>query len=190
MILYNSEKSNIFTQKNIKKLQNVKLVEKLAKVIEDYENTLNFGYLTCPDCDSDELISYGTYERYVVANGVSMPITIKRVMCKHCGRTHAIIPSFLIPHFQHLASFINSIIILAIVKKNKNKELEARFELTRQLIKHWKLRFEEFRTRLLTYKNLTLKELLLEPFSSDFSRSFYERYNVLYFSKITNITFA
>ena len=121
MILYNSEKSNIFTQKNIKKLQNVKLVEILTKVIEEYEDTLNFGYLTCPNCECDELISYGTYERYIVANGVSMPITIKRVMCKHCGRTHAIIPSFLMPYFQHLASFINSIIILAIVKKNKNK---------------------------------------------------------------------
>lgn len=190
MILYNSEKINIFTQKNIKKLSSVKIIKELAKVIEEYESTLNFGYLICPDCGCDKLISYGTYDRYVVANGISASITIKRVMCKHCGKTHAIIPSFLIPHFQHLASFINSIIILAIVKKNKNKELEARFDLTRQLIRHWKLRFEEFKTRLLTYKNLSLKELLQEPFSSDFLQSFYSRYNVVYFSKITNITFS
>lgn len=190
MILYNSKKINIFTQKNIKKISAVKLVGELTKAIEEYENTLNFGYLQCPDCHSDELISYGTYERNVVANNIFMSIAIKRVRCKCCQKTHAILPSFLMPYFQHLASFINSIIILAIIKKNKNKELENRFNLSRQLIKHWKLRFEDFRTRLLTYKNLSLKELLLEPFSSDFLPSFYKRYNVLYFSKVTNITFS
>ncbi len=59
----------IYTKKH-KKISAVKLVGELTKAIEEYENTLNFGYLQCLDCHSDELISYGTYERNVVVNNI------------------------------------------------------------------------------------------------------------------------
>lgn len=190
MILLNSKKINIFSSKDKINKNISECVKQLEFEINEYENTLNYGYLTCSDCHSDKLIGYGSYERNVVLAGFSFKINIKRVLCKECGRTHAIIPSFLKPYFQHESSFIDFIIILVFARMKKNKVIEFAFDLSRQLLRKWKLRFEEHRTRILTYKNLTLKELLCELFYDDFQISYYFKNKLVYFSKVTNITFS
>jgi len=46
------------------------------------------------------LVSFGTYTRFVKFNSVKVMLTVKRVRCKECGRTHAILPSELVPYSQ------------------------------------------------------------------------------------------
>lgn len=190
MILLNSKKSNIFSAKDKINKNISKCVKQLELEINEYENTLNYGYITCSNCHSNKLINYGSYERNVVIAGVCLKINIKRVLCKHCGRTHAIIPSFLKPYFQFESSFIDFIIVLIFSRMKKNKVIVSTFELSRQLLKKWKLRFEEHKTRILTYKNLELKELLCELFYDDFQSNYYFKNNLIYFTKVTNITFS
>lgn len=190
MILLNSKKINIFSAKDKINKNICKCVKQLEAEIYEYENNLNYGYLSCSNCHSDKLIGYGNYERNVVIAGFSFKINIKRVLCKKCGKTHAIIPSFLKPYFQYESSFIDFIIVLVFARMKKNKVIMDMFELSRQLLRKWKLRFEEHQTRILTYKNLDLKELLCELFYDDFQINYYFKNNLVYFSKVTNITFS
>ena len=190
MIILNDKKSNTFNEKckinfNIKK--------KLAKIEEEiikYEKQINVGYIKCPCCDNDNLISYGSYERNVVVSSNSYKIKIKRVKCNRCGKTHAIIPNFLKPYFQYESSFIDFVMVLLIARNKRNKEIEKKLKITRQLIRKWKKRFEMHKTRLLTYKNLEIKKLIYEVFNREFLKEYYEKNKVVYFSKITNISFS
>ncbi len=48
----------------------------------------------CHLCGGEDLIRYGYYWRYAGA----ILVRIQRMMCKVCGRTHAVLPSFLAPY--------------------------------------------------------------------------------------------
>jgi hypothetical protein len=66
----------------------------------------------CPDCQTKgRLIRWGTYERSARTADVDYCISIQRIRCKACGRTHSLLPDFLNPHrhyvirlLQHVAS--------------------------------------------------------------------------------------
>lgn len=45
-----------------------------------------------------ECIKYGKYKRTFKVNGRKFIIYIQRIYCKNCGKTHAVIPSFLVPY--------------------------------------------------------------------------------------------
>lgn len=56
----------------------------------------------CPNCKFEgKLYNHGSYERNVITEEDSYRITIFRVKCPICGKTHALIPDFLIPYFQY-----------------------------------------------------------------------------------------
>lgn len=48
----------------------------------------------CHLCGGEDLIRYGFYRRYAGR----VLVRIQRMMCKTCGRTHAVLPSFLAPY--------------------------------------------------------------------------------------------
>lgn len=56
----------------------------------------------CPNCKfAGKLYTHGSYERNVITEDNFYKITIFRVKCPICGKTHALIPDFLIPYFQY-----------------------------------------------------------------------------------------
>ncbi len=79
---------------------NRKFEEKLKK----YQNLINYGSLECPHCHSKEYIKWGFYERGVtfIKNGIpySTIIKIKRIRCKSCNSTHALLPFGITPYKQ------------------------------------------------------------------------------------------
>lgn len=95
MIILNPKKSNTIFKKFLFK----------------YTNNYNIPYLECPFCNSSDFISWGYYERninYIDNNQIVFDvIKIKRVKCKKCGHTHALLPAGLTPY---KASTINLIL--------------------------------------------------------------------------------
>ena len=56
---------------------------------------------SCPTCSCPgALVKHGYYKRTVIINGIKQRVTILRVKCKSCGKTHALLPSFIIPYLQ------------------------------------------------------------------------------------------
>jgi len=74
---------------------------------------LNMLALECNNCHRrGECIRHGYYERGYLLTAEDVlagtRIRILRVRCKHCGRTHAILPEEIIPYLRFTATFIGS----------------------------------------------------------------------------------
>jgi hypothetical protein len=80
-----------------------------------YVNSVNINTLICPFCGAKHALSpFGSYKRHLVTydNNTAKDniITILRYICSSCGRTHAILPSVIIPYMSFSFNFTISII--------------------------------------------------------------------------------
>ena len=70
------------------------------KTYENIINTLQFHQLQCTCGHSGCLTLHGYYTRSLKKDDSEIPLSICRVRCSHCGRTHALLPSLLVPYSQ------------------------------------------------------------------------------------------
>lgn len=72
----------------------------------------------CPQCAArDRLIGHGSYPRKVCDSHQEFAIRVKRLLCKVCRRTVALLPSFCLPHRHYLAAVIQRILDLRFRKR-------------------------------------------------------------------------
>lgn len=82
-------------------------VDKYFNYIDSYD----FITCTCPSCNSiGTLIKHGFYSRRIKINNVIKNLTVLRVKCKECGKTHAVLPSFVIPYL--LTSINDAVMVI------------------------------------------------------------------------------
>ncbi len=178
MILLNKEKIKIFEYKDCKKTIDEKLkdkkTEKLIGLIKEYESEENYEYIECPHCKSDNLIRYGSYKRNIGILGNYFKIKIKRVKCKNCNCTHALIPSFIMPYFQNEVNFIVLGITLRELEEEKITEVSEILNVTRQLIYFWIRRFKNHLMRLKTTFSYALEEIMVSIFDGIKMRKKYQ----------------
>ena len=121
--------------------------------IYKYEQTENFNIRKCPNCNSEDYIKWGGYERNVVyfKNGKKYEntIKIKRIRCNNCKSTHSIIPSFLIPYKVHTLEYIIEVIKHKQIHKNNSKTV-SKYDISRQLISYWNDCYKKHFTRVCT----------------------------------------
>ena len=161
MITLKNKIINIFNVKSsINFLDLYETKRELCNLIDDYEATDNFGYIECPNCQSDKLIRYGTYERNIGIQGEYKKINIKRVMCKECGKTHALIPSFILPFYQNERSFILYGLSKVVVESKGVVEVSRKLEISRQELYNLVKRFKSHITRLKTTFKCSLEEII------------------------------
>ncbi|MEB3104136.1 DUF6431 domain-containing protein, partial [Ferviditalea candida] len=59
----------------------------------------------------NRLQRHGFYERNAIEADASYRITICRLICPDCRKTVSILPTFLLPYFQHTMDFIIHILL-------------------------------------------------------------------------------
>ena len=175
--------SNLQVFKFRSELYNLNKINIVKREIKRYEKECNYGYIECPCCGSDKLISYGSYERNVIVYSEYFKIKIKRVMCKDCGKTHALIPYFLIPYYQHEKTFIYRVCIEKILKETGVCKLSSKVEISRQLLYQWNKIFVIHIRYLLTTLSRSLKLSLEYLINESLCDDLYERVNKMYFLK-------
>ena len=175
--------SNLQVFKFRSELYNLNKINIVKREIKRYEEECNYGYIECPCCGSDKLISYGSYERNVVVYNTYTKIKIKRVMCKGCGKTHAIIPYFLIPYYQYEKTFIYRVCIEIINKEIGICNLSSKVKISRQVLYRWMKVFVIHVRYLLTTLSKSLKESLKYLINESLKDDLYERVNKMYFLK-------
>ncbi|WP_373233430.1 DUF6431 domain-containing protein [Cohnella sp.] len=66
----------------------------------------------CPICRAHKrLLRHGFYDRNAIDEAESYRIPICRLFCTDCGKTVSILPTFLLPYFQHAMEYIISILL-------------------------------------------------------------------------------
>ena len=120
-----------------------------------YKNVDYIPYCSCPNCGSRNLIKWGSYLRnlyFLSSNIIKFKIIkIKRIRCKDCGKTHALIPSDIIPYKLHSLDIILSAIANDYFSLNMNYDT----------ISKWNKEFNKFIPYLKTmFNNITKNEIL------------------------------
>ena len=137
--------------------------------LDDYEKiiiNLEVKQLKCPNCGSCDMERHGYYKRYIIINGIKYPIRILRIRCKECGKTHAVLPSFVVPYLHYPIEELSTMII----KLDNNEKLDLYDHEIRQVKKIYKLWMKKIRSLEVRISD-KLSELI-KVFSSTFKRCY------------------
>ncbi len=89
---------------------------------EDFYQVIN----GCAKCKyAGNLHRHASYYRTIICKEITSRVKIQRVICPVCRKTHALIPSDLIPYFQHtLETIVRLLEIVKIKKKSYTKVIK------------------------------------------------------------------
>ena len=120
-----------------------------------FVSSLNVLGLECNNCHwKGSCIRHGYYQRsYLLNVGDLMSggtkIKILRVKCKHCGRTHAILPEEIVPYLSFSTVFIYPILWQYYAKEKTIEAICREFQIAVPQLYRWKERFEKQKDRFL-----------------------------------------
>lgn len=154
---------------------------------------IQFNCITCSCGHSATLIKHGYYNRYLkVSAGIKERLSILRVKCSFCGKTHAVLPDIIVPYSQ--VSINDQIIIIdnSINRKSQNEVMNNNPLIDESNISYILRNFRKvWSQKLLSHKisvNINTGELINRCFKS-FSRQFMQiKYTVNILFTPTHIT--
>ena len=106
-------------------------------------SNLQFHQLKCPCGHAGGLSIHGYYHRYIKIPNGKVKFRICRVICEHCGKTHALLLSSMVPysqlpiedHVQIIGAYENAKPTASVLKENNSIN-----EITiRNVVRNYKL---------------------------------------------------
>ena len=123
---------------------------------QDYDHFMA-GHPVCPDC-GHRLYRHDTCNKSVKIQSAQTvaSLTIRRVHCPHCGRTHRVLPLFVIPSFQICSDTAAEIIQLHNSGKPVSKQSNGLVDASTayRFLNQMKKRFSAVLKRLRTFNDL------------------------------------
>ena len=142
--------------------------------------------MVCPSCGSrGNCVPHGSYKRVLIdveyGKVVYGSVEIKRVRCKSCGHTHALLPDYIVPYAAYSLLFILRVLCAYFLGRETVEQLCRRYEISPSMLYEWKALFREHKGLWLgalkdaeTAAADFIRQLLnLPSYSLDFSRPFY-----------------
>jgi len=113
---------------------------------------LEMNQLQCSCGLSGCLIKHGYYTRSIKTPHGIVQLSILRVKCKHCGKTHAIFPVLIVPysrvllntHLSVITAYISKFSFEPIMMDNEYIDESNIKYIIRQFLRHWKERISAF----------------------------------------------
>lgn len=139
------------------------------KSYDDAMERLEPSRLPCTCGCSGSCIRYGSYRRHVKAEGTKFLLTIQRVLCQNCRRSHALLPASLVPysqipledHVSLIETFEEGDSPEVILDKNPEMDDRTPFRLIRMYLLFWRERLLSGQIRLRPPVHLTQQCLSL-----------------------------
>lgn len=137
-------------------------------------NSLQFHQLTCTCGHSGCLTIHGYYDRKIKADDNSIILHICRVKCSHCNKTHALLPTFIVPYSQ--VSFPDQVEIIScyecshcysdLMEKTPSIDENCIHSIIRRYALHWLERVLSFKLSIST--SIHFIQLCFSHFSRQF----------------------
>ena len=144
----------------------------LSIFLKKYRENDFYYHLKCPHCFSNALIKWGSYYRnlnYLEDNKIQYTeIKIHRMKCKSCGKTHSLIPSFIVPYKSYTLDIILDCI------KDPNAYLSISSDTIERWKKQWKKFVPQLKTMLQNIPKLKIIEMIREDIFT-YVWKYYER---------------
>lgn len=123
---------------------------------ENLINTLQFHQLQCTCGRSGCLTIHGRYTRSLKEEDSEITLSICRVKCSHCGRTHALLPSQLVPYSRVslqeqaaiLSAYEDSGDFEQIMERTPSIDENLIASIIRRYVRHWMQKIRSFRVEL------------------------------------------
>jgi len=150
----------------------VKFPNFIQRILKNSEENFYHVQRGCKNCGySSNLHRYASYQRTIICRSITTKITIQRVICPDCGKTHALINSDLIHYFQHIIETILNLLELINIKKQSYSEIIKsfrKFNLSFSL-GHISLYVKRFKTNMynIEYYFRVYNNIFLEPSGSE-----------------------
>lgn len=118
----------------------------------DFLEDIEMHKLSCSCGLFGSLIKHGYYTRSIKTSSGIIPLSILRVKCRHCGRTHAVLPFLIVPYSRVLLD-THLAIITAYISKSSFEPIMMDNEyidegnikyIIKQFLRHWKERIAVF----------------------------------------------
>lgn len=140
----------------------------IQRVIKNSEDDFYHIVHGCRHCGyAGNLHRHACYHRTIICKQITAKVRIQRVICPNCRKTHAIIPSDLIPYFQYTLETILRLLEFIINKKasySQSLKVYRSFNLSFSSA-HINLYMRRFRSNLnnITYFYRVFCNIFLEP---------------------------
>lgn len=126
------------------------------KTYDNLINTLQFHQLQCTCGRSGCLTIHGRYTRSLKEEDSEITLSICRVKCSHCGRTHALLPSQLVPYSRVslqeqaaiLSAYENFGDFEQIMERTPSIDENLIASIIRRYVRHWMQKIRSFRVEL------------------------------------------
>lgn len=148
------------------KFQRIVMITIFVKKIKSFSqkdynkfiNTLPFHKLSCTCEQKGSLIKHGYYLRSIKTREGLIPLYILRVKCKSCNKTHAILPSLIVPYSRILYddqvsiihAYLSQLSFEPIMLSNLLIDESNIRYIIHQYLTHWKERIASFSGSLQT----------------------------------------
>lgn len=130
----------------------------LQEIYDQITQNLQLIQIRCNECNQCGFVVHGYYERHfkrkLIPGEKDDKITILRIRCPHCGKTHAVLLSSMIPYSQ--LSLEDSISVI---------ELEHNSQITSFLDDHFWISIEDVQNTRKKFRKYWKERLLSEGFS-------------------------
>ena len=113
---------------------------------EEDRRKLPLKEMRCSRCGCvGRLTRHACYTRAVKNDGCLVSLTIKRLKCSNCKRTHAVLPSYIVPYsrvtlgeqVQILCQYTQGLGFLAVMEQNAEIDENLSYSILRRYRAHW-----------------------------------------------------
>ena len=163
--------TNIYDNEIISNLD-IKIKSLTQKDYDKFIESIDFHKLTCSCRMSGQLIKHAYYNRHIKTPDGVITLTILRLKCKCCNKTHALFPECIVPYSQILLADHISIIkaynndssFESIMIANEFIDESNISYIIKQYLRYWKERIISFRISL----DLSISKQCLKFFKQQF----------------------
>ncbi|MDO4556697.1 MAG: DUF6431 domain-containing protein [Lachnospiraceae bacterium] len=120
---------------------------------ENIINSISFHQIICTCGHKSSLTKHGYYNRKLkLSGGLIVELSILRVKCSICGKTHAVLPSFVVPysqilledHISVICNYEDGITDEGLMNDNPLIDESNTAYIRRNYKKYWQQRFKAF----------------------------------------------
>ena len=135
----------IFCKLNLIKLSALEMFEEAMLVFS--KEKLSRLVCPCPACGAKHPLwsFYDNYDRYLIyfehGETVTCQISVTRLICSSCGRTHAILPEIIIPYGSYSLVFILTVLRDYYLSQMTIKALCDKYQIAHSTLYAWKRLF-------------------------------------------------
>ncbi len=133
---------------------------------ETYDKAIDGLQINMMECKCGQrgcFTLYGHYWRHLKLLCADIHLFVQRVICRHCGKTQALMPSLIVPYSQIPKEDQQEILRLNEEKKPVTPVLEKNHLIDESNVRHIIRRFRQHWKERLPYMDRTLRDSLTEP---------------------------